>query len=191
MLSKRFILSSICILTGLFLIFSSGIFASELVDPAAKYKNADLIILGSVFSCTTIVTEQNDTPGADGWINHMTKLMNICTVKVDSLIKGSLTDSIIKINNESSQTYYWAKIFVGLDEKGDSSFMGQAVAMQPNDEGAGKIPGAGKFILALVEKEATYTSILCCPYDQNVLGIFKQVKEKGENYFKLPKPSEK
>lgn len=193
MFSKKCVLSSLCIFVTLFLISSSGIFASEVLDNfkmARRYLDADLVLIGNVLSCSTQIIEEEDQPGSNGWVQHSTKLMNTYRVKVDSILKGDFPDSVIVIQNESFKTYASRTTFNKLDEKGDSMFL-EEQTLQTNDEGWDRIPGLGKFILLLKKKDGLYTSILCHSPDEYSLNLYRQVKEKGEDYFKPPEPQRK
>lgn len=192
MFSKKCILSSLCIFVTLFLIFSSGIFATEVLDNskmARRYLDADLVLIGNVLSCSTQIIEEKDQPGSNGWVQHSTKLMNTYRVKVDSILKGDFPDSVIVIQNESFKTYARMTIFYKLDEKSDSMFMEQH--FETNDIGWNSISGLGKFILLLKKKNGLYTSILCHSPDEYSLNLYRQVKEKGEDYFKPTEPQRK
>jgi hypothetical protein len=116
--------------------------------------------------------------------------MNTYRVKVDSILKGDFPDSVIVIQNESFKTYASRTTFYKLDEKGDSMFMVEKPS-ETNDIGWNSIPGLGKFILLLKKKDGLDTSILCHSPDEYSLNLYRQVKEKGEDYFKPPGPQRK
>ncbi|MDP3024197.1 MAG: hypothetical protein Q8O10_01535 [candidate division Zixibacteria bacterium] len=162
-------------------------FGTKPVDPyedARRYLDAGLVIVGQVLSCTTTVTEEREIPGDSGWVNHQDKLMKTYTIRVDSVLKGSIPDSTIIIQSESFNT--WRSRLFNIGEKGDSLFLGQDFLSI--DESDAVVPESGKFILLLKEVDGIYTSILCRAYDKFNLDFLKEVKEKGEDYFKPPKP---
>jgi len=186
-------LGKISVFSALLLMFCSGALATEVLDNfkmARGYLDADLVIIGDVLSCSTEVAEEKDVPGSDGWVQHFTKLVSTYAVRVDSVLKGSLSDTMIIIQNESGKSYALRTTFFKLDEKGDSMFMVEQPS-ETNDIGWNSIPGLGKFILVLKKKDGLDTSILCHSPDEYSLNLYRQVKEKGEDYFKPPGPQRK
>ena len=180
----------ICVFAFLFLISCYKLFAAKLVNPhedARSYLDADLVIAGRVLSCTTKVIERREIPADSGWIQHYDKFQKIHIIKVDSLVKGSFVDSTIVIQTESSQE--WRSRLFKIDEKGDSLFIGEAFVR--DEEGDAVIPESGKFIILLKKKEGIYISTLCRVYNKFNLDFFREVEEKGEDYFKPPEPQRK
>jgi len=186
-------LGKISVFSALLLMFCSGALATEVLDNfkmARSYLDADLVIIGDVLSCSTEVAEEKDVLGSDGWVQHFTKLVSTYAVRVDSVLKGSLRDTLIIIQNESGKSYALRTTFFKLDEKGDSLFLGETTAPM-NDVGWNSIPELAKYVLLLKKKDGKYTSILCHSPDEYSLDLYRQVKEQGEDYFKPPEPQRK
>jgi len=181
----------ICTFVSLFLIFCSGLFASECItnlDEARRYLDADLVIVGDVIGCSTKVVEEKDTPGDSGWVYHWTKFINLHFVRVDSVIKGCFTDSVIIITSYSFRDYALKRIFEGITEKGDSMFSYMGEEALPDDGSWSDIPDSGKFIILLKEKDCIYISTLCDAYSKAAIDFYREVDEKGEDYFKRYEP---
>jgi len=176
----------------LLLISSCTLYAAKVVnlfEYARSYLDADLVIVGQPLSCTTIVVEEKNIPGNNGWTIYYKKLLNIHQIRIDSLMKGSYDDSTIVIQSESYYRHDWKSTGPTgtVNEKGDSLY--EMVIMKPNGSdyiSDAVIPSSGKFIILLSEKEGIYTSILCRVYDKYHLDFFRIVQQKGESYFKNP-----
>jgi len=175
-----------CTFANLFLMLCSCAFATEALDnlkQARRYLDADLVIVGEILACSTKTIEEKDLPGNNGWFHHYTKFVNTHLVRVDSVMKGAFADSIIIIKRESSKGYDWKSEFVSITEKGDSLFN---MEMRPGVGGEGwdSIPDSGKCIILLVEKDSIYTPTLCSGYNKSSIDFYREVEEKGEEYFK-------
>ncbi len=177
MLKDLYFICRIITFSILLLILHFDVFASQPVDLYENYLDADLVIVGNVLSCSTKIIEEKELPETGSWIWHCTKFMNIHMVRVDSVIKGSFSDTTLIIQNESFKTYYWR------EEKGDSL---SSMKIRPGigDESVSNIPGLGKFIIILKKKDGIYTSTLCMAYDKSILDFYKKIQEKGKGHFK-------
>ena len=171
-------------LSILILMYSSCVFAAEvLTNEARRYLDADLVIVGEILACSTQIVEEKDLPGNNGWFHHYTRFVNTHLVRVDSVMKGAFADSTIIIKRESSKGYDWKSEFVRITEKGDSLFK---MEMRPGVGGEGwtSIPDSGKCIILLVVKDSVYTPTLCRDYDKSTIDFYKEIEEKGAEYFK-------
>lgn len=179
-------LGAICGFTALFLALFAAVFATERMTPgshARRYFKADLVIFGETLSCTTNVVERKDVPGDSGWVNHYTTLASTCTVRVDSVLKGALAESVIVIRKESSQA--WMSRFEAIDVNGESLYVGQST-LEPAPPGPGEadeIPFSGRWILFLMEKDSTYTFLWRAKYNRKNLDFYKKFAEEGEDIF--------
>ena len=165
-----------------FLMFSSIGLATEAItveSHANRYFRSDLIISGEILSCTTNVIRTEQIPGDSGWTYHYSTFLKSCSVRVDSVLKGLCSDSIIVIFDESiqqSRHRFW-----GLDEKGDSLFVGEA-HVEIDDES--HIPLAGRWIIFLVDKDYDCHFLWNTEYNKRTLELYREFEEKGEDYSK-------
>lgn len=176
-------LGAICGFTALFLAFFAAVFATELITPgshARRYFKADLVIFGEALSCTTKVVGSKDVPGDSGWVSHHTIFIKACSVRVDSVLKGSLEDSIIVVQEESSQA--WMSRFEAIDENDDSLYMVQ-MAEEPGPGQANEIPSSGRWILFLMEDDSIYTFLWHADYNRMNLDLYGKFAEEGEDIF--------
>lgn len=175
-----------CNFVALFLMLCSCAFATEALDnlkQARLYLDADLVIVGKILACSTKIIEEKDVPASGGWFHHYTRFLDTHLVKVDSVIKGVFADSTIIIKREFSEGYDWKSEIVSIAERGDS-LIKMSMTPQIGGRGWAGIPDSGKYIILLVEKDSIYTPTLCTGYDKLSLDFYREVEEKGEEYFK-------
>lgn len=187
-LINTFSLWRICTFASLFLIiFYSGLFASECFpfpdEIARRYLDADLVIVGDVIGCSTKVVEEKDTLGDDGGVYHSKKFLIYHTVRVDSVIKGCYADSTILIQNKYPKGYSWRSISFN-----DSSGLVEMSTAGISDVSVSDIPDAGKFIILIKKEDRMHISTLCDAYSKANIDFYREVEEKGEDYFKRYEP---
>jgi len=161
-------------------------FAVEIVCPgekARRYLDADLVIIGDVVSCTTKTIQEKDSLGDSGWVYHHTTLMDIYGVKVDSVLKGSFTDSVIVVQSKPFGGDFRKSKFLEVDEKGDSLFV-TWLTQGFGGGGADRIHKPGRYIILLQGQDTIYTSTLCRQYSKFTVDL--EIEEKGKEYFKKP-----
>ncbi len=148
---------------------------------ANRYFKADLIIYGEVLSCTTGVIKDENTPGDSGWINRRITSRTSCFVRVDSVLKGYCPDSIIVIfyeNTQNSRNRFW-----GLDDRGESLYVGEIAAIGADDKI--NIPSFGnKWIIFLVDKDGAFYFLWYSEYNGGNLSLYRRFEDKGEDYFR-------
>ena len=173
------------LVTG-FLVSCSLAQATECITPeshARRYHQADVVIFGQVISCTTNVVERKDVPGDSGWVNHYTTHASTCTVRVDSVLKGALAESVMVIQKEWSRA--WMSRSEPIDENGESPCVGQIAmaAVSPGPGEANEIPSSGRWILFLMEDDSTYTFLWRADYNRMNLDLYGKLAEEGEDIF--------
>ncbi len=171
-------------------------FAAEPLVPAErarKYLDANLVLIGDVVSYTTQTVQEEDSLRDDGWMYHHVTLMDVYNVRVDSVLKGSLADSIIRVQSKLFGGSTSRSKFLEVDEKGDSLYVAEIWAGDGGD-GADRIRKLGRHIIILLmvlqREDTTYTSVLGSPYSESVLHFYKEVEEKGEEYIKTLEPTD-
>ncbi|MFH1335259.1 MAG: hypothetical protein ABII96_01975, partial [Candidatus Zixiibacteriota bacterium] len=166
----------------LFCIFNSSVFSAELITEEShgnRYFRADLVIFGEILTCTTSVIKTENVPGDSGWIFCYNTLLNSCLVRVDSVLKGHYPDSTIIIFNEATQHYQTR--FERLDENGDSMYIAEIYPEIPDKI---RIPGNGKWIIFLVDKDGACYFLWNTEYNKSNLDLYRKFEKKGESYFK-------
>jgi hypothetical protein len=179
---KAFSLKTICGVFLLFCIFYSCAFSSELITEeshANRYFRADLIIFGEILTCTTSAVKTESTPGDSGWTFGSNTFLNSCLVRVDSVLKGHYSDSMIIIFNEDTQHYQ--SRFDRLDDKGASLYVAE---IYPEMMDKISIPSNGKWIIFLVDREGACYFLWNAEYNKSNLDLYRKFEEKGESYFK-------
>lgn len=172
-----------CVFTLLILAFCSGVFAAKDITPeshAGRYFRADLVIYGEVLSCTSKVLEEKDVAGDSGWINHHRMFVTVSTVRVDSVLKGSLTNPTIVVQRQSSQV--GRSRFAGIDESGDSMYVAEMV-VESGDLYADRMPCSGSWIMFLTEKDGIYFLMWRTFYEKIALDLYEVFEDTGEDVF--------
>jgi hypothetical protein len=165
----------------LLLMLNSTALPSECITEeshANRYFRADLIIFGEVLSCTTSVIRTENTSGDSGVIHRHTTFQTSCFVKVDSMLKGYYSDSIIVVFDENTQDMQTK--FEKLDEKGESLFVGE-MTVELTDKIY--LPSASKWIIFLVDKDGDCYFLWYTEYNKGTLDLYHKFEEKGEDYF--------
>jgi hypothetical protein len=172
-----------CTLVVLTLLLCSTAKATECITPeshARRYFDADLLVFGEVLTCTTTVVSEEDVSGDSGWMYHNTTRVTEIRVRIDSLLKGSVHDSIIIVQKKSTQT--WNSRFLKTAETGDSLFLGE-MSVLPGPGEASEVPSSGSWILFLTEKDGGFKFMWRADYNKCNLDLYKIFEEEGEEVF--------
>lgn len=156
--------------------FSNVIMVSSGVNVAQMYQDANLVIAGDVISICTNKVSERDTLESDGWIHVYRTLVDTYFVRVDSVLKGSYSDTLITIESKNYPDHPHRKRFAEINEKGDSLFVAEC---SPREcEIVGMITKLGKGIILLKKEDDRYISILYCGFNELILDFFKRLKNK-------------
>ncbi|NIN01641.1 MAG: hypothetical protein GTO24_27150 [candidate division Zixibacteria bacterium] len=176
-------LHKVCAVVFFHLMSCLGVSAAELITPeshARRYFKANLVIYGEVLSCTSKVLEERDVAGDSGWTNHHRTSMTASTVRVDSVLKGSLANPTIVVQSQLSQV--WRSRFAGIDESGDSMYVGE-MAVESGDLYADRMPCSESWIMFLTEKDGIYSLLWRTFYEKIALDLYEVFEDIGEDVF--------
>ncbi|MFH1219376.1 MAG: hypothetical protein V1694_02870 [Candidatus Eisenbacteria bacterium] len=150
-------------------------------EMARMYLNADLVIVGSAISSRTDTLRSWDSLGTDGWTYHHKAMIDVYWVAVDSVLKGDYRDSAIVIHT----TQYGGGIdrsrFDKFDEAGRPRYVGEMVDTYDERD---SISERGEQIILLDKQDSLYTLTLAVDPDESIVAFYREVQEKGENYFR-------
>ena len=168
--------------------------AAEIISPheiANRYLNADLVIMGKVISIKTEIIKEKETILKDGWINVEKTLIDIYTVMIDSVLKGTNIDSMIVIQSNPFPDNEHKGKFEKMNESGDSLF---SVALQVSDGYRGRadlINKEGKYIILIKFENKMNISTLSMEVTKSNLKFLKKIKDKGLDAVILKPPNNK
>gem|GEM_PF-1632753 len=168
------------------MLLSSPGFAVEYVDPnevARRFRDADLVIMGNVVSCTTRTLKEGDSLGHDGWMYHHQTVVDIYRTEIHSLLKGHFSDSVIVVQSRpysGGGTHRWK--FDRVDEKGDS--LGASEYSFWDGGGADRIHKLGKYIILIQKEDTAYVSMLSRSYTKDASDFYGEL-EAAELWFDL------
>lgn len=161
--------------------------AGEIVSPfdaAQRYLNADLVLVGKVISIEVNIIEDSVTQNNDGWQYYHRKLLDIYNVKIDSILKGSYSDSVIMIQSQPYSENEEKSKFANIDSIGDSIFISEISYNNGYRGGSDLISTPGTYIILLNRIEGRYISILANNFVKNTLMFFRKVQKEGDEFLK-------
>jgi hypothetical protein len=169
-----------------FMLASSQVFGSRTLmwpsdEMARMYLDADLVIVGSAISSRTETLRSWDSLGTDGWTYHHKAMIDVYQVAVDSVLKGDYINSLIVIHT----TQYGGGIdrskFDKLDEAGRPMYVGEGILTYDEKD---SISGRGEQIILLGKQDSVCALTLAVEADESILAFYREVQEKGEDYFR-------
>ena len=161
--------------------------AVEIVSPfdaAQRYLNADLVLVGKVISIEVKIIEDSVTQNEDGWQYHHRKLLDIYNVRIDSILKGSYSDSLIMIQSQPYSEHEEKSKFAKIDSLGDSIFISEISYNYGYRGGSDLISTPGMYIIILNKVGCSYISILANNFEKNTLMFFREIQKEGAEFLK-------
>ncbi len=177
---KYFIIS---LTLALYYISEAGEIVSPL-DAAQRYLNADLVLVGKVISIEVKIIKDSVTHNEDGWQYYHRELVDIYNVKIDSILKGSYSDSLIMIQSQPYSGHEEKSKFANIDSSGDSIFISEVMYNPGYRGGSDLISTPGIYIILLNKVEDRYISILANNFVKNNLMFFRKVQNEGAEFLK-------
>ena len=169
------------------LILISALEAVEIVSPldaAQRYLNADLVLVGKVLSIEVKIIKDSVTQNGDGWQYEHRKLLDIYNVKIDSILKGSYSDSLILIQSQPYSGHEEKSKFAKIDSLGDSIFISEILYNQDYRGGSDLISTPGMYIILLNKVGGSYISILTNNFEKNTLMFYRKIQTEGTEFLK-------
>ncbi len=179
---------TLILLTSIFMVSINADEISPLLphDKGKKFIYADIVVIGTIKFIKQINTVIQDSILLDGWQKEHTSNYDVCSFRIDSILKGKIIDTLIVFE---SKHYGFSDVetkFSHINENGDSSFVANAsLGYGPSSSG---FVLNKKYILFFSEIESKYFLILKEEYSDDNLKFFLDVKKNGIEHL-LPKPT--
>ncbi len=183
-----------CFIILLIILLSQILKGVEIISQqeiARRYLNADLVIIGKVISIKTETIDEKKSIKKDGWAHIDRTLIDIYTVKIDSVLKGSNIDSII-IQSKPFPDNEQKRRFQKINNNGDSLFTSVIQVSDNYRGGSDSIHKTGNYIILIKFENNKNILTLRIDINKSNLHFLRKVKGKGLEsvIFKLPEKSD-
>lgn len=163
-------------LLGFFNLFADG----EIISPseiANIYIHSDLVVIGQVLSVQSNTIDQNEYLSPDSIRHITTTIKDLYVVKLDSIIKGSFSDSIVTFHSLRYSEHTEKTQFNPIDSQGDSVFRGEAFLISGESS---PISIDKKYIICLSSIDDQFVSKLTTEYNTDTLHFFERISHGND-----------
>jgi len=150
------------------------------IEAANRYINADLIIIGSIFSIQSDIIDRDEKLSSDSLKFIASTIQDIYKVKVDSVLKGELLHETIDVFSEKYTGHSERIKFDYIDSNGDSIFVCELNGIDNSHQ----ITLNEKYIMCLANRDNHFLCKFIRHFSENELDFIEKISREGNFFIK-------